>query len=379
MFEKSGASILRQVLLVCDTTAPGGVDRYVIGLALMGRRCGWEVCTLVDDHPDTARLQADLQREFFPVISGPLHKRYSEEERRTLVESVITQTNPQIAHVILPAPWAGVIPREVALAHRLPLFATEQLVDASFYLVPELRERIHRCYEQSVVHIAVSQANRRLLIEKFGFPAAKLMVIPNAVDTALWKPGTEQEKKLARAEYGFDKTKVMLCPARLDIQKGIDVLLSACAGLRRQNWLLLIAGIGPDEIQLKEQAVALGIDDRVRWLGWRNDIQKLLLAVDLFVLPSRYEGQPFALLEAMAAGTPVVAAAVSGIPEAVDGGRLGRLAPPEDPVALAEAIEKTLDDPHLDRQVIEARSFMEKKFDLTVNLRRTVDLWTPYV
>jgi glycosyltransferase involved in cell wall biosynthesis len=118
--------------------------------------------------------------------------------------------------------------------------------------------------------------------------------------------------------------------------------------------LFVFAGDGPERDSLKELARTLGVEGRVRFLGHRKDVPQLLASCDLFVLPSLYEGLPLSVLEAMAAGTPVVATSIRGTDEAVIDGVTGRLVPPEDPVALASAIRTMLTERSLAARLAEA-------------------------
>lgn len=130
---------------------------------------------------------------------------------------------------------------------------------------------------------------------------------------------------------------------RLTPVKGIEYLLKAVALLGHERVVppvqVVIIGGGPLRTSLQELVQSLGIEERVRFLGERHDVQRLLSLLDVFIMPSLHEGIPMALLEAMAAGCPVIATAVGGVPEVVRDGRDGMLVPPRDPVALARAIE----------------------------------------
>ena len=106
----------------------------------------------------------------------------------------------------------------------------------------------------------------------------------------------------------------------------------------------MLVGLGPLEDDLRALAVELGIGDRVRFPGSRDDVFALLPAFDAFVLSSRFEGLPIALLEAMATGVAPVATRVGGIPEVVTDGRDGLLVEPGDPAALAGALDRILGD-----------------------------------
>jgi glycosyltransferase involved in cell wall biosynthesis len=137
---------------------------------------------------------------------------------------------------------------------------------------------------------------------------------------------------------------------RLAQGKGIDVLLHAFRDLSAA-WpdpeapRLVVAGDGPLLAPGQDQARDLGIDDRVDWLGHRDDLPALLAAARVVVLPSLREGLSLAVLETMAAGRPIVATSLGGNVEALDGGRCGRLVPAGDVAALTAALRAVLDDP----------------------------------
>ena len=149
-----------------------------------------------------------------------------------------------------------------------------------------------------------------------------------------------------RPAIAADGRPVVLAVGRLAAQKGFDTLIAAAGRWRdrRPEPLLAIAGTGPLAGELSGQAGRLGVD--VRFLGYRDDVPDLLAAADVLALPSRWEGQPLILQEALRAGRPVVAADVGGVRDlAGDGAAL--LVPPGDPAALAAAVLSVLDDPDL--------------------------------
>lgn len=142
--------------------------------------------------------------------------------------------------------------------------------------------------------------------------------------------------------------------ARLVPQKGIDVLISALAQLSGDatDWPLALVGDGPERQQLEQQTVQAGLQERVTFFGHRPDPQTFLFKAGVFVLPSRFEGMPNALLEAMAAGLAVVVTDASPGPlEVVKDGVNGLVVPSEDPKALAKAMERLATDPVLRAQL----------------------------
>ena len=116
----------------------------------------------------------------------------------------------------------------------------------------------------------------------------------------------------------------------------------------------MIVGDGPERERLERLAASLGIAQRVAFEGWQSDARDFLTTFDVFVLPSRFEGFPLVLLEAMLAGLPVVATDVGSVAEAVQDGETGLLVPPDDVQALNEALHTLLDDPDLRRKLGDA-------------------------
>lgn len=192
--------------------------------------------------------------------------------------------------------------------------------------------------------VAVSQADADWLVAQ-GTPADRIAVIHNGIDTQRFRPA---DRAAARAELGLaPELPLVLVPARLEHRKGQADLLAALPALlaRVPGALIWFAGGGPLATVLPALAAAADLSAAVRFLGPRADIPRLLAAADVMVLPSRMEGLPLAVLEALAAGRPVVATKVGGTGEAVMDGVTGRLVPARDPAALATALADLLSDP----------------------------------
>jgi len=149
-----------------------------------------------------------------------------------------------------------------------------------------------------------------------------------------------------RADPAADPPRLVMV-ARFEAQKDHAALLRALARLARLPWSADLVGDGPLEPAARAQVRAAGLADRVRFLGARTDVPRILAAAQVAVLTTRWESLPLAVLEAMRAGLPVVATAVGGIPEAVDDGVSGLLVPPGDDIALVAALRRVLDDPAL--------------------------------
>jgi glycosyltransferase involved in cell wall biosynthesis len=194
--------------------------------------------------------------------------------------------------------------------------------------------------------VAVSHAIAGDLVHRYGIHADKVVTIWNGIDPISFLPRRGRHEVLE--EFGLrDDDRLIGIAARMTPQKGHEVLLQALHFLlpRFPRLRCLIIGDGPLESALRDQAAALGITPQCIFTGARTDVADLLSAVEVAVLPSRSEGLPFFLLEAMTLGKPVVATRVSGIPEVVEEGRTGFLTPPEDARAMADSLALLLEHP----------------------------------
>jgi glycosyltransferase involved in cell wall biosynthesis len=193
--------------------------------------------------------------------------------------------------------------------------------------------------------VTVSETLRENLVRWEAFPPAHVHVIKNGV--ALRPP--ERTPEAMRAELGLDGRPAAGIVARLAPVKNHALLVGAWRRVvdRVPDAVLLVVGNGTQEQQLRAQVAALGLEDSVRFLGFRLDIPEILQALDVFVLSSRSEGLSLTLLEAASVGLPIVATRVGGNAEVVRDGESGILVPSEAEGPLAEALARLLQDPGL--------------------------------
>ena len=204
----------------------------------------------------------------------------------------------------------------------------------------------HFAYAAADATVAVSENLVDFLERAEGLPRHKTVVIRNGIDAGALHGARGREE--ARRRFGLpDGVPVLGTVGRLAAQKGQMDLIEALPAIaaRHPRARLLIAGEGPERAALEERIRGLGLQDRAALLGHVDAVPAFLSALDLFVLPSLWEGLPLALLEAMATGLPVVASAAVGITEAIDHGAEGLLFEPRDREALARAVLEVLDDP----------------------------------
>jgi glycosyltransferase involved in cell wall biosynthesis len=212
------------------------------------------------------------------------------------------------------------------------------------------------------------------------FLAGRLRTIPNGIDAARYGGFS---RSLSRSELGLDEgASVVVAVGRLGDAKGYPILLNAMSMLlaRLPDATLLIAGEGPLRSRLEGQAEELGLGRRVRFLGARPDVPRILAAGDVFALSSLWEGLPMALLEAMAAGIPCVATGVGGIPEAMRDQEEGLVVPPNDAGALAAALARCLEDRDFASRLAQrARARVERDFSARRMAREYASLYEELV
>jgi glycosyltransferase involved in cell wall biosynthesis len=207
--------------------------------------------------------------------------------------------------------------------------------------------------------VCQSKEMHREMLDFYDVPEDKALIINNPVDV-------KTVQRLAEAQSTPDTAASfrIVTAGRLARQKGFDLLLQALAKLEKGSFHMRILGQGPEEAALKQQAKELGLSECVEWAGFIENPYTTMASADLYLMSSRYEGFPNAVLEAGALGVPVVAFnCIQDMSEIIVEGVTGLLVPPEDTDALAAAIQKAADhdwDKAAISQSIEERYGVEK-------------------
>jgi len=256
----------------------------------------------------------------------------------------LRRVRPHIVHTfMLPASLYG---RLSALAAGVPVIIGTEV---NIY---ERKQWHHRIAERllaarSACVVASAESVKRAYVRQLRIPADAVRVVYNAVN---WdRLQSTAAPAAVRAALGIPEDRLLVgVVATLQDKKGHSVLFDAFArtpGL--ENVWLLVVGDGPLRSTLEQYAASVGIRDRVTFSGTRRDLGNLLPAMDVFALPSLWEGLPLALILAMGAGRPVVATRLAGIPEVVSDGETGLLVPPGDATALGAAVARLCGDARL--------------------------------
>ena len=329
----------RTVIHYSDSRVFGGTERAILRLIAATDAARWRHVLL---HHETApeplvsgarALGTGVQ--CVPIVAGKL-----DVPHLVALIGCIRRQDAAVFHAHLHWPLACKYGIAAARAARVPaVVATAQLhVELAHAGFVDLQHRLMTAFVDR--YIAVSADVAANLERRFGVGASKITVVPNAADL----PELQAAGGARPVDWPVRAgRRAALMLARLEVEKGVDVLIRAAAAIPELD--LVIAGDGSCRATLEATAAELGIAERVHFLGYRSDPAALLANADLFVLPSLVEGFPLSVVEAMAAGVPVVASDIGGTREAVEHERTGLLVPPRDADALAAAIRRTLSDP----------------------------------
>ena len=248
----------------------------------------------------------------------------------------MAKARPDVLHLNLPVPFSDPYSVLAALTlRRTPVIAVEHLP------MPTRFPRTERIVRATAPHLSaivgVSESAARQIERLVDLQPGAVRVIPNGV------PKPKELSPISTPRGG----PVVGAVGRFDHQKGFDLLLSAVAELPGVH--LVLVGDGPERPALEQLVADLRLGPRVSLLGWSDDASGYLRSFDVLAMPSRYEGLPLTLLEAMRSGVAIVATRVGGIPDAVEDGESALLIPPDDVAALTAALRRLTEDPVLRR------------------------------
>lgn len=333
----------RSVFFYTDSGVLGGAENAMLMLLGSLDREEWRPTLLLDDRPGAEVLAGRAAALGVPVrLVGPLPLGLEGARGVPALARLLRRERPAVFHAHMSSPVACKWGLEAAVLARVPaVLGTVQVGGyeppdrSAYWQLRALSRGVDR-------YLAVSHGIANELVEGLGWPRQKIDVVYNAVDLA--RVEVEAAPGL-REELGGEGRPLVLIPARLDAQKGHRVLFEAIPHV--PGALFLLAGEGPERESLEALAAQQGIAERVRFLGRREDVPQLLAACDVFALPSLYEGSSLAVLEAMAAGIPIVSSAIGGTDELIEDGRSGLLVAPGDAEGLAAALRRVIDDPAL--------------------------------
>ncbi|MBM3471624.1 MAG: glycosyltransferase family 4 protein [Armatimonadetes bacterium] len=345
--------MVHRILMLITLSDWGGAQAHVLALA-RGLRHLYDVTVACGPGgPLVARLREEGIRAV--EIPGLTRAPNPLADLATLVRLSRWMRRERFALVHCHSTKAGLLGRFAARAAgtNAVLFTTHGWPFAGSWWPPIMRallvlaERTAARFATTI--ICVSHHDREAALRAGIGPPWRLQVIPNGIAPDPWLVDGATEEGGRRT--GEPCTAVMI--GRFREPKDPVTLVNAWARVGAAHRLLLV-GDGPMLPEVEALILKQGLEGCVTVLGARDDVQVLLRTADVFVLSSRWEGMPLAVIEAMMSGLPVVATDVGGVPEAVVDGETGLLVPPGDPAALASALDRLLTDPALRRRMGEA-------------------------
>ncbi|MDW8106406.1 MAG: glycosyltransferase [Armatimonadota bacterium] len=360
----------RHVLFqIISTLRPAGAERVVVHLLQYHDRSKYQPVCICLGEPTGSHYERIVHE-----LGVPLHflgkKQWATPRMMQRLDSLFRQYRPTVVHTHLRGLTYAY---PLLLKHRIPVrvHTVHSLAwhDRGTRLQKLVATLAFRYRLGRVVPVAIAERVRESIQQVFGYPNAPL--IPNGIAVDEFSLPAEARWDW-RVREGIPKDALVLVHVgRFTQLKNHEMLIRAFAKLQLpDSAYLLLVGEGELRSQTEQLVRELGIADKVRFLGVRADIPEVLNASDIFVLSSRWEGNPMSVMEAMAAGLPVVATAVGGVPELVEEGITGLLVPSEDIAALTQALQRLVDDPDLRATMgSHARRIAQERFDARVMTR----------
>jgi glycosyltransferase involved in cell wall biosynthesis len=361
-----------RLALVTTELRPGGAERCLtnIALGLDREQFSPEVYSLAPEPPrEESQLVDALRQADVPVhFLGARSKLQIFGAVRKL-RALLEEQRPQVVQSFLF--HANVVSAMATKNFDVPLFAGLRVAQPQTF-----RQFFDRRYARRFTKfVCVSQSVADHAADIGKLPREKLVVICNGIDLA----AREQANSIDWTTLGVQsQRRVLLFVGRLDHQKGANLLIDAASQLLPHwpEYDLVLVGEGSERTKLETQVARRGLASRIHFAGWRPDVASCLAAAELVVLPSRYEGMSNVLLEAMAAGKPVVATIVEGVAEVLGPLTQQQTCAAESAPALANAIDQLLRDPRALSTLGEAnRARVAEHFSIAAMLKKYADLY----
>ena len=359
--ERPPSCPVKRVLHVIDSLHLGGAQEVVLNLATCGSsRFQHEVATMHGHGIYWDRLQdAGVKvHSLSPNKHLPLYL--------AKLPSLLLAKRPDILHChLIPS---NIIAKPLGALLGVPLILNHDHTNDPQRIDNKLLLALDKTTNRFAHHIiAVAGACRDFLIQHESIPLEKITLVPNAINLRRFSLGNADRAK-SRNKFGLPiDAKVIAGVGRLNPQKNFSLFLDIAAALapRFPELRFLLAGEGPEESMLCEKARTLGLADRIVFAGYVADTRQVYAAADILLMPSRFEGLPMTLLEAMAMGLPVVASKLDGIAEVIEDGREGFLIESNDTHGFVERCAALLENPAKSSEVAaHARAKIEARFSV---------------
>lgn len=362
-----------RVLWVIKGLGPGGAEHLLLAAARAHDPSVTIECAYVlpwKDHLAEALQRADVRTHCLGTGMADPHW-------PGRLRDLIRNGSFNVVHVHSPLPGsvARLIVRGIPKDERPAVMCTEHNVWSTHHLLTRWANRLTGRWDDAV--LAVTDESRRSMR---GPMAARAETLAHGIDVGAVS-ALRAQRAAVRAELGIDDEEwVVGTIANFREQKDYPNLLAAARLLtdRGVPVRFVAVGQGPLETEMRRRSDELGLADRVIFTGFRDDAARVMAAVDVFTLASKWEGLPVALMEALALGLPVVATNVGGVGEAMHDDVDGLLVPPGDAEALADALQRVFADGELRRRLADAASCRASEFDVSRAVHRIEEVYAAH-
>jgi glycosyltransferase involved in cell wall biosynthesis len=362
----------RVLFHIVNSLRPAGAEQFVVNVLRYHDRSRYFPVCICSRAPLGSHLEAAVEQMGVPLYFLEVTEKRLHWVQDPKLDALFKKYRPTIVHTHL----GGIVYAFVlTMKYRTPVrvHTLHSVAAHEMGMGPSRRVRLlaFRFRVGSFVPVAIAEEVARTFETLYNYPNP--ILIPNGVSIDAFSPDREVRQRVRRELQVEPQTLVFVHVGRFAAVKNHEMLVAAFAQLVGQLPLpteLWLVGDGELRETVQHQVRALGIESRVRFLGVRSDIPDLLRAADVFVFPSRWEGNPLSVMEAMAAGLPVVATAVGGVPELVEDGASGILVPNEDLHGLVAAMQRMAQNPDLREQMGHAaRCRAVERFDIRQTVR----------
>lgn len=336
-----------------------GAERMVLDLSVLLKKKGFRVVVIAAG--GGGEMERDFKQAGLETVIGPAVSSWRRLSTQNFLKKQITYFNPDLVHAHLSEIWVSRALQ--SLKSKTPWIVTAHNDDRDDPWLHHIARG--KAFRQAKRVVCVSEAVERYIKAEFHVPANHVSVIRNGIDLNMPIP------RLGRS---FHRPARFITIGRLTAQKDHATLFSALHQIKTP-WILDVLGSGPAAAKLKQLAHELDLDAKIHFWGTVTDVNERLAAADVFCFPSRWEGQGMALLEAAAAGVPIIASDLPVFHEAFDAASI-TFAPAGDPNKWAKTILNILRSSRLALNKAEkAKKIVQKKFDQKIMARTYADLY----
>ena len=361
---------MNRILFLSTGLNRGGAEMQIFHLAKGLQARGWQAQVV-------AMLSGGSIAEMFEESGIPVHdlgmrRGVPDVRALTRLRKIILMFRPNVVHSHMT--HANLLARMTRAICPIPVLVNTMHNMTEHRRWTELAYKMTNSMADLTTIICQAAAERYVNVGAVA--ANRVQVVVNGLPIEQFRPDSRSRAAI-RQELGISEEFVWLTVGRMEAPKDYANLVRAVAQTR--NGLFLVAGDGPLRKQVEQLAADLRVLDRIRFLGIRRDVPRLMAAADAYVMSSAWEGLPMVLLEASASGLPIVATNVGGNSAVVRDGISGYLVPPCDAPALANAIERMQMDPARPTMGSVAREFVEKHFSLPAVLDQWESIYRAFM